>query len=88
MVNWKVRFRNKLWVTSFVSQLLIIAQMIVVGLNQAGLINFAWTEEINTWVLGFTNVVLLALSSLGIIQDPTTSGLSDSNKAQSYTESK
>ncbi|MFC0273230.1 phage holin [Metabacillus herbersteinensis] len=88
MINWKVRFKNTKWVIGFVSQLLIIAQMLAVGLNQTGAIDFVWTDEINGWVLGFANAILVALSSLGIVQDPTTKGYSDSNQARGYTNPK
>jgi phi LC3 family holin len=88
MINWKVRFKNPHWVTGFVSQLLIIAQMVTVGLNQTGAIHFQWSESINVWVLGFANAVLLLFAMMGIVQDPTTKGLSDSEQAQEYTEPK
>jgi phi LC3 family holin len=76
-INWKARFRNPKFVIGFVSQLLIIAQMVTVGLNQTGVIDWQWTDQINTWVLGFVNAVLVLLASLSIIQDPTTNGYSD-----------
>ncbi|MED4531516.1 phage holin [Metabacillus fastidiosus] len=88
MINWKVRLKNTKWIIGFVSQLLIIVQMAAVGLHQTGAIDFVWTENINVWVLGFTNAVLIALSMLGFVQDPTTKGYSDSEQAKSYTEPK
>lgn len=88
MINWKVRFRNPKWVVGFVSQLLIMAQMVVVGLNQTGMIHFEWSQDINNWVLGFVNIVLLVLSMMGVVQDPTTKGYSDSDKALGYEEPK
>lgn len=88
MINWKVRFKNAKWVIGFVSQILIIAQMVTVGLNQSGAIDFIWSDQINIWVLGFVNAVLIALSMLGIVQDPTTSGISDSEQAKSYKDPK
>lgn len=80
MINWKVRFQNPKWVIGFVSQLLIIAQMVTVGLNQTGAIDWQWSEQINTWILGFVNAVLVLLSSLSLVQDPTTGGYSDGEK--------
>jgi phi LC3 family holin len=88
MINWKVRFRNKKWVVGFISQLLIVAQMVTVGLNQSGAIDFVWSDQINIWVLGFMNTVLVMLGMLGIVQDPTTKGYSDSDNALDYKEPK
>lgn len=87
-INWKVRFKNPQWVIGFVSQLLIIAQMVTAGLNSTGAINWQWTEEINVWVLGFANAVLVLLATLGVVVDGTTKGVSDSENARTYTEPK
>lgn len=88
MINWKVRFNNPQWLLSFVSQLLIVAQIIVGGLNQAGIIDFMWSDQIDSWALGLTNAVLVVLSMLGIVQDPTTKGYTDSDRAKGYTKPK
>jgi phi LC3 family holin len=87
-INWKIRFKNPQFIIGFVSQLLIIAQMVTVGLNEVGAINWQWTEQINTWVLAFVNAVLVLLASMSIVQDPTTKSYSDSEQAKSYTEPK
>jgi phi LC3 family holin len=87
-INWKVRFKNPQWVIGFVSQLLIIAQMVTVGMNQSGLIDWQWSEGINVWVLGFVNAVLVLLATLGVVIDPTTKSISDSEQATQYTEPK
>lgn len=87
-VNWRIRFKNPKWVIGFVSQLLIIAQMVTSGLNATGAIHWQWSNDINVWILGFTNAVLVLLASLSIIQDPTTSAYSDSEQAQNYKEPK
>ncbi|UXR28838.1 phage holin [Bacillus paranthracis] len=76
-INWKIRFQNPLWVTSFVSQILLLVQLIVVGLNMVGVTDFQWTEEVNNYVLTVVNAVLVIFSSLGLVQDPTTKGVTD-----------
>jgi phi LC3 family holin len=88
MINWKVRFKNPKWLVGFVSQLLIVAQMVIAGLNQAGVIHFEWSDQINNWVLGFVNVLLIVLGMLGVVQDPTTKGYSDSDNALTYEDPK
>ncbi|WP_409300032.1 phage holin [Peribacillus sp. SCS-155] len=86
MINWKVRFKNRVWIMSFISQFLIIIQMLVTGLNHLGVIDFQWSEYINIWVQSFVNAVLVLLSMLGMVQDPTTKGLADSEQALNYEE--
>jgi phi LC3 family holin len=76
-INWKVRLRNPKWVVSFVSQLLIVAQLIVAGLNQSGLIHWNWSSQIDTTVLAIVNAVLVVLGMLGVVQNPLTNGYSD-----------
>lgn len=85
-INWRVRFSNKTWLVGFVSQILIVAQMVVVAGHMAGLWQFSWSEQINSWALGFVNAVLLGLSMLGVVQDPTTAGYSDSAQARTYNK--
>lgn len=87
-INWTVRFKNPQWVIGFVSQLLIIAQMVTAGLNQTGAIDWQWSEDINVWVIGFVNAVLVLLAALSIVQDPTTKSYSDSDQAKQYSEPK
>jgi phi LC3 family holin len=81
MINWKIRFKNTVWLTAFISQLLIIAQLIAIGLNGAGVTGFVLTEEIKGWVLAVANAIFVALSMLGIVQDPTVEGIGDSQRS-------
>jgi phi LC3 family holin len=84
MINWKVRFKNKLWVTAFISQLFILAEILLVGAHAIGLTDFQLTEEIKGWVLAVVNAVFGVLATLGTVQDPTTESLSDSKEARFY----
>ncbi|MFZ7944660.1 MULTISPECIES: phage holin [Bacillaceae] len=86
MINWKVRFRNRNWVIAFVSQLLIVAQMVLAGLNTMGLVDFQLTDAIQSSILTFVNAVFVLLSMLGIVQDPTTKGYGDSVRALKYKD--
>lgn len=84
MINWKVRFKNGSWVIAFISQLMIVLQMVLGGLNMLGITDYQITEHVKDSVLTFANAVFVLLSMLGIVQDPTTKGLSDSERALKY----
>ncbi|MED1470828.1 phage holin [Bacillus salipaludis] len=86
MINWKVRLKNKHWVLAFVSQVMIVLQMILSGLNMLGLIHFELTQAIQSSVLTFINAIFVILSMLGLIQDPTTKGYGDSDRALNYKD--
>lgn len=86
MINWKVRFKNKHWVVGFVSQVLIIAQLILSGLHTMGLIQWQLTDSVQNYILTLVNAIFIVLSMLGIVQDPTTKGYGDSDRALNYKE--
>jgi phi LC3 family holin len=88
MINWKVRFKNKQWVISFLSQIMIIIEFILSGLNALHVIHFQLTGAIQNSILTFVNAVFVILSMLGIVQDPTTKGYGDSENALNYEEPK
>jgi phi LC3 family holin len=86
MINWKVRFKNRSWVMAFVAQLMIVAQMLLGGLNALGITDFQLSDAIQQSILTFINLVFILLSMMGIVQDPTTKGMSDSVRAKTYKE--
>ncbi|WP_335390656.1 phage holin [Neobacillus drentensis] len=86
MINWKVRLKNRNWVIAFISQIMIVAQMVLAGLNSFGLIDFQLTDAIQNGVLTFVNAVFVLMSMLGIVQDPTTKGYRDSERALTYKD--
>jgi phi LC3 family holin len=88
MINWKVRLRNRNWVIAFVSQIMIVAQMVFACLNSFGIIDFQLTDAIQNSVLTFLNAGFVLLSMLGIVQDPTTKGYGDSEQALKYKDPK
>lgn len=79
MINWKVRFKNKVWLGSFFS--------LVVGFvySMLGLFGVfpAVTQNV---VMQLINQVLTFLGLIGVIVDPTTAGIGDSQRAMSYDE--
>ena len=78
-INWKVRFKNKVWLGSFFS--------LVVGFiySLLALVDVfpAVTQNL---VVQLLNQVLTFLGLIGVIVDPTTAGLEDSDRAMGYEE--
>lgn len=74
MINWKLRFKNK-------ATLLAIASTVILLIQQLG---FKLPDN----VADIVNTFLTLLVLLGVINDPTTQGISDSSKALTYTEPK
>lgn len=78
-VNWKVRFRNKTWLTMFLS--------LIVGFifNMLKLFDIVPSITENT-VMNIVSEVLTFLGLIGVLVDPTTAGLNDSARAMNYEE--
>ena len=78
-LNWKVRFKNKVWLGSFLS--------LIVGFVYSMLALFdVFPQVTQSLVLQLLNQVLTFLGLIGVIVDPTTAGISDSDRAMSYAE--
>ena len=84
MINWTVRLKSKQFWIGLVG---IIGTMVSVIANSFGL-----TIDANAWVTALDGVVTAIFAVLalvvGVVADPTTSGLSDSTQAMGYTEPK
>lgn len=78
-INWKVRFKNKVWLSSFIS--LIVG--FVFNVLKAFDIYPVVTENL---IMNIVGQVLTFLGMFGVIADPTTAGLYDSQRALSYDE--
>ena len=73
-INWKLRFQNK-------ATLLAIASTVILLIQQLG---FKLPDNIADIVNTFLTLLVL----LGVINDPTTEGISDSPNALTYKEPK
>ena len=73
-INWKLRFKNK-------ATLLAIASTVILLIQQLG---FKLPDNIADIVNTFLTLLVL----LGVINDPTTEGLKDSNKVLTYDKPK
>ena len=78
-INWKVRFKNKVWLGSFLS--LVIG--FIYSLQALFDVFPAVTQNL---VVQLLNQVLTFLGLIGVIVDPTTAGLEDSDRAMGYEE--
>ena len=70
-INWRVRLRNKTFWLTLVPLLVLLTQQL--GLN--------WVPE--NWESIFGTVMAI-LTVVGIINDPTTAGIKDSEQALNY----
>lgn len=74
MINWKLRFKNKATLIAIASTVILLAQQL--GLKLPDNI-----EDV-------VNTVLTLLVLLGVVNDPTTAGLKDSETALTYDKPK
>lgn len=83
MINWKVRIKNKSFWLALVPAILILVQLI------ASLFGFEVDyTELSGKLIAIVNAVFVILAILGIVVDPTTKGISDSDQALLYDEPK
>lgn len=80
-INWSVRLRNKNFWLAVVPALALLFQAFA---NIFG-IKLEFGETIDK-ILVFINVLFAFLVLIGIVNDPTTVGLSDSTRALGYEE--
>ena len=79
MINWRVRIRNKAFWVSIIPAVLVLIQVVAAV--------FGYTldlGELGNKLIAVVNAVFVVLSILGVVNDPTTSGLSDSKQAMTY----
>ena len=83
MINWKVRIKNKAFWLALIPALLMLAQSV------AALFGYQLDLDVfQTRILHVVETVFVLLSILGIVNDPTTAGISDSELARTYTKPK
>ena len=78
-INWKVRFKNKVWLTTFISLIIGFIFNILKMFDVFPSITQNQIMEVVTQVLTF-------LGLFGVVVDPTTAGLGDSQRALQYDE--
>lgn len=81
MVNWKVRAKNKhFWVT-LVPALALFAQALAACFN----VRIDLGEQTDK-ILAVVNTLFVVLGIMGVVNDPTTFGFNDSDRALGYDE--
>ena len=82
-INWTVRIKNKLFWVSLIPAVLLLVQSI------AGVFGyFIDLGDLGNKLLDVVNAAFIVLSVLGIVADPTTAGVEDSNLAMTYEKPK
>lgn len=80
MINWKVRIKNKAFWIAIIPMVLLLAQKI---LSAFGIM---WdSDAVARQIIDIIEVVFVILGLLGIVNDPTTAGITDSSRALTYT---
>ena len=82
-INWIVRIKNKNFWISLIPAVLLLVQVV------AAVFGFTLElGELGDKLLAVVNALFAVMTILGIVTDPTTEGLSDSNLALTYDEPK
>ena len=76
-INWKLRFQNKSTLTTMVLAVIAIVYKILSVCGVIPAIAQGEVEEI-------AEMIIFVLCLFGIVIDPTTNGVSDSDRAMSY----
>ena len=78
-INWRVRIKNKIWLGSFLS---LIVSFIYSMLSMFDV----FPDVTKNSVIELLNQVLTFLGLIGVLVDPTTAGIGDSERAMGYEE--
>lgn len=82
-INWLVRIKNKTFWIALIPALLLLIQVI------AAVFGYKLDlGELGNQLLAVVNALFAVLSILGIVVDPTTAGVTDSQQALTYDEPK
>lgn len=83
MINWLVRIKNKNFWLAIIPALIVLIQIV------ASLFGFTLDlGDIGNKLITLVEAVFVVLAILGIVNDPTTEGMSDSRLAMTYDEPK
>lgn len=79
MINWTVRIKNRNFWLSVIPAVLLLVQTV------AAVFGYSLDlGEIGNRLIAVINAVFGVLVVLGVVNDPTTAGISDSKQARGY----
>ena len=79
MINWKVRLKNKNFWLSLIPAVLLLIQVV------AAPFGYKWDFGVlGQQLTAIVNAVFAVLTIVGVVADPTTTGVSDSLQAMNY----
>ena len=79
MINWKVRILNKTFWVTLIPALALLLQALLAVFN----IRLELGDTTDK-LLVFINALFAVFVIVGVVNDPTTSGVSDSTRAMTY----
>lgn len=80
-INWKVRIKSKAFWLALIPAILVLAQVVAVPFGYDFKIG-----QLNDQLVAIINAVFVVLSILGIVVDPTTSGVKDTTNVMEYKQ--
>lgn len=80
-INWTVRLKNRAFWIAIIPALALLGKQVLelFGVN----VDFT---NVSKELLGIIETVFVILAIIGVITDPTTKGISDSERALGYNE--
>ncbi len=82
-INWLVRIKNKAFWVALIPAVLLLIQVI------AAVFGYTFDlGDLGNKLLAVVNAVFGVLAILGVVTDPTTEGITDSDQALTYTAPK
>lgn len=79
MINWKVRIKNKTFWIAIIPAVILLIQAV------AAVFGFAIDlTDMGNKLLAVVEAVFVVLAIVGVVADPTTTGISDSKQAMTY----
>lgn len=83
MINWTVRLKNKSFWLALIPAVLLLIQVV------AAVFGFELDlGDLGNRILDVVNALFAVLAILGIVTDPTTAGVGDSQQALTYDKPK